>query len=302
MVGIRKGVIYNKNLGGKSMSFCIYCGKKLEEGEVCGCRSQEATIENQAAEATVSQGQQTQEQSSVPVETVVGTQNQGQTNQQFQEQSAQQFQQQTSQAVEKSSAYLRQLVGSLLKVLKKPVEAGKKFAASADKKIAIGFIVIQAFLSGVFVMILCNKINGVAKAAGSFIGDVDSRYLFSLPKVLLLTVIGSVLLSFAMAALLFAGVKLLKGNTTFWHMVCVASVRSVGKSIFSALAVIISFLNLTWGIGIFILSALIGWIFMIPVMQSAAALSENKQVYMIGAVIILNFVVFYLIHWFFFDF
>ena len=269
------------------MAFCIYCGKKLEEGEVCDCRKKTEITGNQAAEANLSQEQQAAVQD--------GTPSGVQPDIQYQGQPSQQYQIQTKQAVEKSSAYLRQLSNSLLGIIKKPAEEGKKFVASGDKKLAIGFLVIQALLSGIFVMLLCNKVNNVARAAGSIVRDIESKYLFSLPKVLMITLIGSLILSFAMAVLLLAGVKLLKGNTTFWHMACVAAVRSIGKSIFILLAVVMSFLNVAWGIGSFVLSALIGWLFMIPVIQSGATLNENKQVYMVGAVIILSFVAFYVL-------
>lgn len=289
------------------MAFCMYCGKQLEDGEICSCQSvgnsmetpteipaeipTENPIETAGVQLEKQQpfGQANMQQGTQQSFNPQGVQFAGQQINQ------QQYQEKFNQAKEVSGAYLQQLWGALFGMLKKPVEEGKRFAALGDKKLAIGFFAIQAILSGIFSMVIFGKVNAVEKAASSFMGKVDSKYLFSLPKALLLTIIGSMILSFVVAGLLYVGVKILKGDTTFWKMACVAAVGSVGISIFLLLSIIVTFLNVTWGISIFALSSLVGLIFMIPVIQSAAALSENAQVYMISAVAILSIVAYFIL-------
>lgn len=285
------------------MAFCMYCGKQLEDGEICSCQSggnsMEIPTENPTEIPMQTAGirldkQQPFEQPNMQQGTQQSFSQQGV---QFagQQINQQQYQEKFNQAKEVSGAYLQQLWGALLGMLKRPAEEGKRFAALGDKKLAIGFFAIQAILSGIFSMVIFGKVNAVEKAAASFMGKVDSKYLFSLPKAFLLTIIGSMLLSFAVAGLLYAGVKILKGSTTFWKMACVAAAGSAGISILLLVSIIITFLNVTWGISIFALSSLVGLIFMIPVLQSGAALSENAQVYMISAVAILSIVAYFIL-------
>lgn len=249
------------------MAFCVYCGKQLEEGEICNCQSNGTAAGNQQS---VEQNQQNNGQYQAP-----------QVN-------YQEYQAKFNQAKEVSGMYLQRLWAALLGILKSPSEEGKRFAASGDKKLAIGFFALQAILSGIFSMIICSKLNGGMTA----FGEVDKEYLFSLPKALLLTIIGSMILSFVTAGLLYAGVKIFKGTTTFWNMSCVVAVRSVGISIIVLLSIIVTLLNVSWGIVIFVFAALAGLVFLVPVVQGGATLDENKQVYMIGLIVILSLIVF----------
>lgn len=263
-----------KNREEMNMAFCMYCGKQLEEGEICNCQSNGAAV---GTEGMSFEKQQFAEQNQ-------------QVNGQYQapQVNYQEYQEKFNQAKEVSGMYLQQLWAALLGILKSPVSEGKRFAASGDKKLAIGFFSIQAILSGIFSMIICSKINSGMKA----FGEVDSEYLFSLPKALLITIIGSMILSFVTAGLLFAGVKIFKGTTTFWNMSCVAAVRSIGISIIVLLSIIVTLLNVSWGIVIFVFAALAGLVFLVPVIQGGATLDENKQVYMVGLIVILSLIVF----------
>lgn len=281
------------------MAFCMFCGRKLEEGEICNCQSNVAE-QSQIQNEEHSSGEQQQFDGNQQMNMQYNGQqmnqpnNGPQMNQPYngQQINQQQYQERFNQAKEVSGAYLQKLSGALIGILKKPSEEGKRFVASEDRKLSCGFLVMQAILSSIFFLIVFRKINSVVKTAGSYLGDIDGKYLINMPKAFVLTVIGSILLSLAIAALLYLGVKIMKGTATFWNMLCAVAVRSVGTSLFVLAGILVAFLNLTWGIVIFILSALVGLIFMIVAFQGGEMADQNKQVYIICGVAILSIVIF----------
>lgn len=241
------------------MAYCIYCGKKLEDGEVCNCRN----IQN----------------------------NQGSYNQTFQA-DTQQYQNNFNQAKEVSGIYLQQLFGAFMGIFKKPVTQGKIFVSSGNVQLGVGFLAIQAILSSLFALAVCNKINSLGKMAVSLLNGSNGN-IISYPKSFLLTIAGSLAMSFALAGLLYIGITLFKGKTAFGQVICAVAVRSVGVSIFIVLSIIVVFLNIGVGFAIFILSWIVGLVFMIPVIQAGAEFNSNGVPYMITIVASLSIVVFF---------
>lgn len=199
-----------------------------------------------------------------------------------------------NQAKEVSGVYLKRLLQAFVSILKKPVEYGKEFVASNDMKLGVGFLAVQAILSAVFVMVICSKINSVGKAV-SLMGNKEGSNLVNYPKAFLLTIIGSMIMSFAVSVLLYLGSMLFRGKTTFGKMLCVVAVRSVGISIFMALSIIVIYLNVVWGFIIFGLSWLVGLAFMIPVIRAGVEFNINWLPYLAVFVAALSIVLFYLL-------
>lgn len=306
------------------MAYCVYCGKKLEEGEICNCRNLQNNQNFQGSQTTQSNQSNQSSQSSQNTQngqnnqsfqnnqnshgyqnfqndqTAQGNanmngnwqaQNQNGYNQAYQE-NAQQYQESFNQAKQVSGLYLQQLFGAFIGIFKRPVEEGRTFAASGNAQLGIGFLAIQAILSSFFALIICTKVNNIGRMATSYFGG--SSDFFSYPKVLLLSIVGSLIISFAFAGLLYVGVLLFRGKTTFGKIICVVAVRSVGISLFIALSVIVGFLNIGWGILIFILSWVVGLIFMIPVIQGGVEFNSNRLPYMIILIALLSIVVFFI--------
>ncbi|MDD6207232.1 MAG: hypothetical protein PUB10_01770 [Clostridiales bacterium] len=286
------------------MAFCMFCGKKLEDGEICDCQNQGTNQQVNDQPVNMQYSGQPVNDQPVNSQPVTNQQmnmqyNNQQMNMQYsgqpmnnQQMDPQQYQEKFNQAKEASGAYLQKLCGALLGIIKKPSEMGKQFVEAEDRKLAVGFLVMQAVLSSLFFLILFRKINSAVESAVSYLGDVDSKYLINMPKAFVLTMVGSLALSFAIAGLLYVGAKISKGTATFWNMVCAVSVRAVGTSIFVAAAILVAFLNLTWGIVIFALSALSGLIFLTNALSGSELMDENIMVYIICAVAILSIVVF----------
>lgn len=188
--------------GGKIMAFCMYCGKKLEEGEVCNCN--ETQVENvtdvQQEDVTVipsaetgqlnqgmsfEQAQQGYQQDVQPqqgyqqsVQPQQGYQQDVQSQQSYQQNMSQQAYQQNPQMQqmyqqnsqqfnemkEKSTMYVKELLNSWICILKQPVVMGRQFVTTGSNSLAIGLIAIQAILTAIFGCVLAGKFNGAIKS------------------------------------------------------------------------------------------------------------------------------------------
>ncbi len=275
------------------MAFCIYCGKKLEEGEICNCQSAQ---DNQAVQGD-QEVHSAQNSSMGEAPQPAGGQMTGQAQEgvnQAQQINLQQYQDSFNQAKRVSGAYLKRLLGVFIGVLRNPVQSGKEFVATGDAKLGVGFWAVQAIVSGIFALIICSKVNSIGKVATSALSrmkDEEAQNILSYPKAFLLTIIGSLIISLAIAILLYLGAKLFQGKTTFGHVICIVSVRSVEVSVLLALSIVVLCLNVVWGFVIFILSWLVGLVFMIPVIEAGVEFNTDRLPYMVAIVAILSLVV-----------
>ena len=333
------------------MAFCMYCGKKLEDGEVCNCNEAQAVEENivdvQPEDVTVipsmeeeqtNQGmsfeQVQQGYQDTPVQQEYPQQVQPQQmyqqdmqsqpmyqqnpqqdmqsqpmyQQSFQQQGYQQnpqmqqgYQQNSQQfneMKEKSSMYLKELLNSWICILKQPVSLGRQFVTNGSHGIAIGLIVIQAILTAIFGCILAGKFNGAIKSAvastvGSYVSELGSyaselnKYLCSLPTVFIISIVVSLISSFALAGLLLAGMKICKGqNTNYRNMLCAVGVRAVGISILQVVTLLMCLFSIVWAIIFFVVADVVGLLFLVPVVSAGSGMDENKLGYMIFVVLI----------------
>lgn len=190
------------------------------------------------------------------------------------------------QTKEVSGIYLKRLITILNNILKDPVENGRKFVTGGERKLCIGFLAVQAALSSVFTLILAKEINGVIKQ----IAEISISYL----KVFLITAIGSMVVSFAIAGLLYLVAALFKEKMSFGKALNIIAVRSVGVDIILVLSIVVACLNLSYGIVIFALAWLGGLVFMLPAIQSEGEVNANRTPYIAIIVTALSFVVYYL--------
>ena len=310
------------------MAFCMYCGKKLEEGETCSCQNSVSGQQEEWQGVPQNSNQQTNWQGAPqnngqPVNWQGTPQNNGQptnwqgmpqnnnqqanwqgmppnNNQQINWQgmpqiNQQQYQEKFNQAKKVSGMFLKDLWVELLELLKHPATEGKRLALSADNRMSFGLIGLQAILSGIFVMEICGKFNSLAKSALSFSSNVDGKYLFSMPKVFLLTAIGSIIFSMIVASLLYAGSKIFQGQPSFGQMIGTSAVRSVGNMILILISIVFGFfgiMGIVIGFVIYGSSWLSGLLFGIPAVREASGVKEDKQVYMLGIIIFIAMIAF----------
>lgn len=213
---------------GKEMSFCKYCGKQLQDGEVCTCQQAQqsagAAQPQQAAQQTFQQG--------------AGQQTYQQTQQGFNQQQASQ----QMDAVKKAGANAALDYVNVLKGLfTSPVETVSAFVAKANVimiAILIGGQAIINMLTRLFDMLIANskaKVTTGSKELDSLLSSYYSSYTNTKPYP-----VGSIfknmlleILLVAVAAAVIALVVMLlakafnKANVTYMQGLAVYAITAV---------------------------------------------------------------------------
>ena len=213
---------------GKEMSFCKYCGRQLQDGEVCTCQQAQqsagAAQPQQAAQQTFQQG--------------AGQQTYQQTQQGFNQQQASQ----QMDAVKKAGANAALDYVNVLKGLfTSPVETVSAFVAKANVimiAILIGGQAIINMLTRLFDMLIANskaKVTTGSKELDSFLSSYYSSYTNTKPYP-----VGSIfknmlleILLVAVAAAVIALVVMLlakafnKANVTYMQGLAVYAITAV---------------------------------------------------------------------------
>lgn len=209
---------------GKEMSFCKYCGKQLQDGEVCTCQQAQQEFNQQAAQQTFQQG--------------AGQQTYQQAQQGFNQQQASQ----QMEAVKKAGANAALDYVNVLKGLfTSPVETVSAFVAKANVimiAILIGGQAIINMLTRLFDMLIANskaKVTTGSKELDSLLSSYYSSYTNTKPypagsifKNMLLEI-----LLVAVAAAVIALVVMLlakafnKANVTYMQGLAVYAITAV---------------------------------------------------------------------------
>lgn len=250
--------------------FCTSCGTKLEEGQICACQAAPVNNTQPTPQPTQNQDTTTQQQYVAPtLNTEVAAQH-------------------SKNIME----YLKQLLAILISILRNPVTEGRTFTSSSTRNYALGFIGFQALASSLFALVICSKINSALDNAigfaegflGSFSGVVDGLGFsieISLFKVFLSTFVISVILSIVLAILFFVFSKLFKNSITIGSALSIASIRSAVLIVFSLLAIIVGFLNPTWGIFVFFTGNLLAVCLMVAAFPTNTVEKNNTIPYIV---------------------
>lgn len=258
--------------------FCVHCGKPLQEGEVCSCRSQ-APQQPQVSQQQVPQQQVPQQQvpqQQVPVYPAAAPV--------------------AAAPVAPSGAeiYLKQLWSLITKIFRAPASMSKSFAASADSNTAIGLIVIHVLTFALFMLAFCGKISAT-------INRTTHMYDFPLAKDFFLSLFLSLVVAFLFAGiLLFFNKTVFKANTTYRHMLCVTGASGIASVPFVLAGIIILFMNMNVGICVASLGVILQLIYAVSALKGASQIDENKAAYVLFlSAVVLMIAVFILIKMFY---
>ena len=274
--------------------FCTRCGRPLEEGEVCNCGQEAAPQQQQAQQQQVAQEaapQQQQAQQQVAPQfqqQQSGQQFQQQAQQQGYAQNSQQFQQ-TQQAV---TGFLGKMFGSFLDIIKHPVTGGRDVILAGGVAVGIALMVLQGILTAIFAAIGANKAFGDMVGVVSYFSSDDVKIPYV--KIIFLTLILSVILSFVLALLLFLGNLIMKNTVSFTQMIGAASLRSSVVIITNILAIIVCLINPVGGMLVFAIGNIWGFFVILQAMPIANETMRNK----LPLVMILVYFVFMLANYF----
>ena len=128
--------------------FCKFCGKELQDGEVCGCAGSQ--------QAAAAQAQQTSGAAQAATDQMSGQVNAGQAD----AAGAQGTQFNTAQMQQKANEYMQQGMEAagnawknLLGIFKSPAQEGRAYVAESDMTVSLILIVLQAVIAGLFGLI-----------------------------------------------------------------------------------------------------------------------------------------------------
>lgn len=193
----------------------------------------------------------------------------------------QQMGQQTAAAQNRVPVDVGGLARSYFEIMLRPKSVGRSFVRSADTARAFIFIIVQAVFSGLFSVVVFNKINSTARSLFVASHDTDNlekfeNYKFPLFKDFFVTVIATIALAFILALVLKGIIHIMKGRTSFGEALCAVAVRSAGKAPVILLAVIIGMIDLSVGIVLFGFSAIVGLCYSCMVVPTGVGVSEDK--------------------------
>lgn len=252
------------------MAFCKYCGKKLEDGEVCSCQG--AMAVNQGVQAAA------QQMSTQPQVDQMGSQPQmGQMNQQAYYQQ-QQPNPQMEQAKQAAGGFLRGAVDSILH----PVSNAVKYTHETSN-FGLTAILVNLCLTLIGMIILCLYVNA---KLGMFGGAVPYAKL----------VLGCLILSaanyFGCAASYVLTTKLIfKSELTFKNSMNIISSKVVWDVIVVVAALLFFVLNAKAGTFVFAVGVLFSVLVMLYSYSEAVSISsDQKAIAMFVSIIIICFI------------
>lgn len=236
------------------MAFCRYCGRKLEDGEVCTCQ----------------QAQQNQAQA----------QQQAAPQQNVQYQAPQQAAPQPG-AAPAVSVQGKQVLDALLKdlidLVKAPGTSAQGYVRRGDVTVSVIFLLLQGICSAIFALFCIGKINSLIALGGSMTQNIK----FSGVGAFFLTLLYTVIFEAVLAGLYFGVGKLLGGQLRFQEALSIVSMRSVILVPVILVSCLVFLLNISAGIVFYYFAgALAGVIFLVAGSNGIANLTPDRKVYL----------------------
>ena len=262
--------------------FCKFCGKELQDGEVCGCAGSQ--------QAAAAQAQQTSGAAQAATDQISGQVNAGQAD----AAGAQGTQFNTAQMQQKANEYMQQGMEAagnawknLLGIFKSPAQEGRAYVAESDMTVSLILIVLQAVIAGLFGLICTTRINAAFSGITSYFSS--NKYQVSNAKGFFVTLIFSVVLSAVFALIFFAAGKIVKADIDYKKAFAITSVRSAAVIPFMLAGCVLLFVNPGIAFAVFYLGNILAICFVYAAMTGIC--EENKLSYMIAVSVIVFAVV-----------
>ncbi len=176
-------------------------------------------------------------------------------------------------------------IGMLLHMVKSPVRTGRQLMACADLSVILILLLLQAVASGLFDVAVMAKISGLA------MGYLKMPVLRSF----LVTALGSLALSFLLAALLFGGGRILKIAVTYRQMLACVAVRSVLLVMTTLIAIAVFFLYPAGGFFFYLAGSLWGLSAIATLLSGNVAAGREDQLALMQFVVSVLFLLFFIV-------
>ena len=186
----------------------------------------------------------------------------------------------------------KNVFSSILGVLARPVTGGSAFVQGGNKIVALILMGIQAVFSCIFSLVMIGKINSLINLATLGSGTFPK---FSGIKAFFVTLLFSVIFSALMTGLIFVVTKITKITASLDQVLALSSVRSIAAIPMSVLAIILGFINPAIGFAMFFGSILLTALFLAGAIKGLENAQDDKAIYAVFGVIVVFVILFLLI-------
>lgn len=193
-----------------------------------------------------------------------------------------------------AEGYLKKLTDTVVRILKSPDKTVNEFVGTKNSQIAIGIMVVQGLLFAAYITSLFAKLGSFLRTYSSLFSNAISdwedalNYLggsqevlkFPLAKIFFVSLILMVCISLVFAGILLIVDKVFfKGETSYAHMLCASSARSVALIPVTVAAIIIGFISPKWGLAALMVGEILGYLFTGAALKSATTTENDKRIY-----------------------
>ncbi|MCR2048423.1 hypothetical protein NSB25_14100 [Acetatifactor muris] len=268
------------------MAFCEFCGKELQEGEVCSCRAATAQAPETAAQSmdkNTAVESATQAPPVPPVQPAPAASGEGSASQPSV----------TITLPDKDAltSGLKKVLSTTLAVLKQPATEGRKFVEKGDKIAAIGIIAVQTLFSCLFSIIMVSRVNLAL--------DLGKDYKFSGLKAFFLTLLFSLIFSGIMLLLLWGAAIIMKASTNLEQILSLTAVRSIGLLPMIILGNVFMIINtpttISLGLVLYYGSFFLATVFLLGAVKGLTGVKDDLASYVVFGVMVVFILLFWLI-------
>ena len=268
------------------MALCEFCGKELQEGEVCSCRAATAQAPETATQSTdksTAVESATQAPPVPPVQPAPAASGEGSAPQPSV----------TITLPDKDAltSGLKKVLSTTLAVLKQPATEGRKFVEKGDKIAAIGIIAVQTLFSCLFSIIMVSRVNLAL--------DLGKDYKFSGLKAFFLTLLFSLIFSGIMLLLLWGAAIIMKVSTNLEQILSLTAVRSIGLLPMIILGNVFMIINtpttISLGLVLYYGSFFLATVFLLGAVKGLTGVKDDLASYVVFGVMVVFIILFWLI-------
>ncbi len=220
--------------------FCVYCGKPLNDGEVCGCRSRQNAAQQPAdGDKETPAGDITEKVFAVP---------------------------DGAQAPAPAVSYFKNMWRYIAGAFKMPVPVLGSFAAAGDMKTAFGLISIYSLKNSLFVITVFSRMNsaisGMLKSVpyiGAYLSQsrLETAISFPIGRIFLVSFVTAFGLACLFGALLLlAGKGFCSFSVSYGNTLAVAAAAATAALPFIIIGIICALISVKAGIFVALLSVL----------------------------------------------
>ncbi len=229
--------------------FCKYCGNQIEEGQVCSCPQ---AMEDAQAAANANNSNSAADVASA---------------------AASQFAEQAGQTMNQLVAGTKGLLKRLVPIFKNPVSEISNMVETNNTSMAIQMIILHTIINTLVSIITLIKTR---IELGDYAKYMDIPYV----KTILIALLGTIILDFAIAGILHLGTNIIyKGGRSYGNMLILTGCMIVPQSFASVIGGILSIIYAPLGAAVVALGSILGLLFMVCGYINVVKLSEDKKVY-----------------------